>query len=48
MLGITPHLVGEQLLRSARIQPGTLEAHAFTHLNFEQAAKTYGRVGGLT
>jgi sulfur-oxidizing protein SoxB len=47
MLGKTPHLVGEQLLRSARIQPGTLEAHAFTHLNFEQAAKTYGRVGGF-
>jgi sulfur-oxidizing protein SoxB len=46
-LGRPPHLVGEALLRHFKIRPGTPEAHAFTHLNFEQAAKTYGKVGGF-
>jgi len=45
--GRLPHLVGEHLLRAAGIRPGTIEAHAFTYLNFEQAARTYGRVGGF-
>ena len=46
-LGKTPHLVGEHLLKSFGIKPGTREAHAFTYLNFEQAAKTYGKIGGF-
>jgi len=46
-LGKTPHLVGEHLLKAYNIKPGTGEAHAFTYLNFEQAAKTYGQVGGF-
>ena len=46
-LGQPPHLVGETLLRHFKIRPGTPEAHAFTYLNFEQAAKTYGKVGGF-
>jgi S-sulfosulfanyl-L-cysteine sulfohydrolase len=46
-LGRMPHLVGEQLLRQTGIRPGTPEAHAFTCLNFEQAAATYGKVGGF-
>jgi len=45
--GKTPHLVGEHLLKSYGIKPGTGEAHAFTYLDFEQAAKTYGQVGGF-
>ena len=45
--GRIPHLVGEHLLRHAGIPPGTPEAHAFTHLDFEQAARTYGRLGGF-
>ena len=45
--GKPPHRVGEQLLRSARIKPGTREAHAFTHLDFEHAARRYGKVGGF-
>ncbi|MBY0269344.1 MAG: thiosulfohydrolase SoxB [Burkholderiales bacterium] len=45
--GRLPHLVGEHLLRSAGIAPGTAEAHAFTALDFAAAAKRYGRVGGF-
>src|SRR5712691_2902507 len=45
--GRIPHLVGEHLLRHAGIAPGTPEAHAFTYLDFEQAARTYGKVGGF-
>ena len=46
-LGRPPHLVGENLLKHFKIAPGTPAAHAFTYLNFEQAAKTYGKVGGF-
>jgi sulfur-oxidizing protein SoxB len=45
--GRAPHLVGEKLLKAFNIKPGSLEAHAFTYLDFEQAAKTYGRIGGF-
>jgi S-sulfosulfanyl-L-cysteine sulfohydrolase len=46
-VGRPPHIVGEGLLKHFKIRPGTPEAHAFTYLNFEQAAKTYGKVGGF-
>jgi sulfur-oxidizing protein SoxB len=42
-----PHLVGEALLRHFGIKPGTAEAYAFTYLDFEHAARTYGKVGGF-
>ena len=45
--GRVPHLVGEHLLRHAGIAPGSREAHAFTHLDFERAARAYGKVGGF-
>ncbi len=46
-LGRPPHLVGEALLKHFKLHPGSAEAHAFTYLNFAQAAKTYGKVGGF-
>ncbi len=46
-LGKAPHLVGEHLLKAFGIKSGSIEAHAFTYLNFEKAAKTYGKVGGF-
>ncbi len=46
-LNKAPHLVGENLLKSFGIRPGTREAHAFTYLDFENAARTYGKVGGF-
>ena len=45
--GRAPHLVGEHLLERAGIARGTLEAHAFTYLDFEAAARRYGKVGGF-
>jgi S-sulfosulfanyl-L-cysteine sulfohydrolase len=45
--GKAPHLVGEHLLRQFKIPANSPEAHAFTYLNFEAAAKTYGKVGGF-
>ncbi len=45
--GQPPHLVGEHLLRHFGIRPGTREAHAFTFIDFERAAKAYGAVGGF-
>lgn len=46
-LGRPPHLVGEQLLRYFKLRPATAEAHAFTALNFDKAARKYGKVGGF-
>ena len=46
-LGQPPHLVGEYLLKYYGIRPGTREAHAFTYLDFQAAARTYGKVGGF-
>ncbi|WP_313299706.1 thiosulfohydrolase SoxB [Diaphorobacter sp.] len=42
-----PHLVGEHLLKSAGVRPGTAQAYAFSYLDFEAAAKRYGKVGGF-
>jgi hypothetical protein len=35
--------VGEALLRHFRIQPKTPLAHAYTPIDFEEAARRYGR-----
>lgn len=41
-----PHLVGDSLLRRFDITDARF-AHALTHLNFERAARKYGKVGGF-
>ena len=46
-LGQPPHLVGDKLLQHFGIQPGSIEAHAFTYMDFADAAKKYGKVGGF-
>ena len=46
-LGKAPHLVGEALLKEFAIAPGSAKAHAFTYLDFDKAAQTYGKVGGF-
>ena len=48
MHGRLPHLVGEDLLRAAGLRPGTAQAYAFTYLDFEKAARRYGKVGGFS
>jgi S-sulfosulfanyl-L-cysteine sulfohydrolase len=47
MWGKVPHLVGEHLLKYASLQAGGPEAHAHTYLDFERAARQYGKVGGF-
>jgi sulfur-oxidizing protein SoxB len=46
-LGKPPHLVGDKLLKHFGITRGSAAAHAFTYLDFEKAARTYGKVGGF-
>ncbi len=46
-VGRPPHIVGENLLQFFGIRPGTPEAHAFSYLDFDRAARTYGKVGGF-
>ncbi|MGE0209690.1 MAG: thiosulfohydrolase SoxB [Lysobacteraceae bacterium] len=45
--GKPPHLVGEALLKFYGIAPGTAEAHALSCIDFVDAARRYGKVGGF-
>jgi sulfur-oxidizing protein SoxB len=47
MKGKPPHLVGDAFLAHYGITPGSREAHAFTYLNYVEAAKQFGKVGGF-
>ncbi len=47
MQGQLPHLVGEHLLKAAGVRPGSAMAHAYTYLDFDKAARRYGKVGGF-
>ena len=47
MSGQLPHRVGEHLLEAVGVRPGTLLARAYTFLDFEKAARRYGKVGGF-
>ncbi|MBP6764009.1 MAG: thiosulfohydrolase SoxB [Rubrivivax sp.] len=47
MQGQLPHLVGEHLLKKAGVRPGTPLSHAYTFMDFERAARRYGKVGGF-
>ena len=47
MRGQLPHLVGEHLLKAAGVPAGSAQAHALTFLDFENAARRFGRVGGF-
>jgi sulfur-oxidizing protein SoxB len=42
-----PHLVGRAFLEHFGMEPGSRGAHAFTFLDYEQAAHRYGRMGGF-
>ncbi|OUS11563.1 thiosulfohydrolase SoxB [Gammaproteobacteria bacterium 53_120_T64] len=46
-LGKAPHLTGARLLERFKIVAGSHLAHAFTSLNFTEAANQYGKVGGF-
>jgi sulfur-oxidizing protein SoxB len=47
MRGKPPHLVGQKFLEFYGIKADTLDAHAFTYLDFVQAAHKYGKTGGF-
>ena len=47
MQGKLPHLVGEHLLKHIGVRPGTALSHGYTFLDFEKAARRYGKVGGF-
>ena len=46
-VGKVPHLVGDHLLKHYHIPRNSIDAHAFTYLDFEAASRTYGKVGGF-
>lgn len=46
-VGRPPHLVGEALLKHFGIAAGSADAYAFTSLDFIEAARQYGKVGGF-
>jgi sulfur-oxidizing protein SoxB len=45
--GRPPHMVGKALLKEMGLEPNTPEAHAYTYLNFNEAAQKFGRMGGM-
>lgn len=45
--GQLPHRVGEAFLETVGIPSGGPLAHAFTYLDFAEAARRYGKVGGF-
>lgn len=47
MQGQLPHLVGEHLIKATGLAAGSAQAHAFTYIDFEKAARSYGKVGGF-
>ncbi len=44
--GKPPHIVGNDFLSYFGVEKNTAAAHAFTHLNFSEAARHYGKLGG--
>jgi S-sulfosulfanyl-L-cysteine sulfohydrolase len=42
-----PHIVGEPLLKLFRIPRASRQAYAFSHLDFAEAARRYGKLGGF-
>ena len=45
--GQLPHVVGKALLDRVGFEQGSREAYAYTYLDFDNALKQYGRMGGF-
>ena len=45
--GLPPHIVGEKLLAAYKVGRNSLDAYALACTDFEDLARTYGRLGGL-
>jgi len=48
MQGRPPHLVGKHLLKHFNIKPHSANAYAHTYLDYVEASKIYGKVGGFS
>ncbi len=46
--GRAPHLVGDALAKEFGLAKASRELHAFTHLDFVESAKRFGKVGGFS
>jgi len=44
--GRPPHVVGKKLLKKMDLRENTPESYAYTYLDFDRAAKKYGKTGG--
>lgn len=44
--GKPPYLTGEAFLRAYGVPPGSVEAYAYTHVDFPALAARYGKLGG--
>ncbi|MBT4837204.1 MAG: thiosulfohydrolase SoxB [Methylococcales bacterium] len=42
-----PHIVGNDFLKQFNLSPYSLNSHAFTSLDYVEAARRYGKVGGF-
>lgn len=47
MENVPPHKVGKHFLEHYGIAPNSMDSHAFTYLDFVEASKKYGKVGGF-
>src|SRR6185503_8971408 len=45
--GLPPHIVGERLLAAYNVAGNSADAYALACTDFEDLARTYGRLGGL-
>jgi sulfur-oxidizing protein SoxB len=45
--GLPPHIVGEKLLAAYKVGRNSVDAYALACADFEDLARTYGRLGGL-
>ena len=44
---VPPHLVGQQFLDFYGIRHNTADAHAYTYLDFTEATRIFGKMGGF-
>lgn len=45
--GRLPHVVGDRLIKYMGFKPGSIYAHAFSHVDFSELAQLYGKIGGF-
>ena len=45
--GRLPHVVGDKLLKYIGFKPGSIYAHAFSHVEFAEFSQLYGKIGGF-